>query len=105
MPFHAFEGRWTYEKLAELCNMSVKAVHQARSRKEFDPLDFASLFPWIARKGKPEIRRAILDYGFMQDTAINPLVKKGKPAQKRAEINEVQAERLAKLRAKARKAD
>lgn len=74
---------WTYTELAKLTDMTVNAVHQARSRNEFDPNDFKTLFPWLARKGTLPIREAILHYGFFYEAfPENPLMARPRRRQR-----------------------
>jgi hypothetical protein len=62
---------FNYEDLAELTDMSVDGIRQARSRNEFDPTDIASVFVWLGRKGTRELRLAMHEFGW-HDTSANP---------------------------------
>ena len=64
---------WSFEDLAQICGMSVNGIHQAAHRHQFDPLDLKTLFPFVARKGRPAIRKAMIAYGA-HEVDENPLV-------------------------------
>jgi hypothetical protein len=74
MPRKQEKFEWTFEDLAEVCGTSINTIYQARSRNEFDPKDFRTLFPFVARKGCKSVYYAMLDY-MRAETAENPLVK------------------------------
>jgi hypothetical protein len=68
---------WTIEDLAKVCGVSADAIYMAKMRGEFDPESFESLFPFVMRKGRKEIKLAMIEYGLLRERGekpVNPLV-------------------------------
>lgn len=55
---------YTYQDLSRLTGKKLNTIYQHVARGTFDPNDLGSVVKWVARHGKKNVKREILDYAL-----------------------------------------
>jgi hypothetical protein len=72
MPRPPQEWSFGYTDLQECCELTLENLYQFRTRQDFDPENFESVVLFVARHGKLDLRRRMVDYMLTRELTEKP---------------------------------
>ena len=63
---------WTYDDLVRLTGKTRNTIYKHVDRGTIDPGKLESVLYWVARNGKPEVKRKLLEYALQPWNSKNP---------------------------------
>ena len=66
----AIEFLYGYEDIRKLTNLTYANIKSHKKRGSFDPADLRSVVLFLARHGKLELRKAIVEHALMREKEL-----------------------------------